>query len=260
MPTGPTSDPIVRRVIRRTPTPAADYQAPRTPPPPVASNGHTPSDDDDGGPAIPRHSETVVEDSSSFITSGWGGARQLKKEMPSDFAQNFKVPTDWVVIKFLEEGPFANYRQHWADWLPSGSKLSYVCRKRDCPLCEVGDKGVARFCFNIVDLTDPANPINAVLAVGIKVANVLEEYHNDSKTSPINRADMYCQIKKTGTKQTTQTTVTPVKARDLVDDWGFEPLSDAELAVYSDRCYAPAAFASPSSRAELEAVAALIPG
>lgn len=273
MPIGPKTP--VRRLVSRPPTPASEYED-TTPAPPAriarpAVNRPAPVDqDDDGGRAPNRRdrSEQPTYDVASMSSEGWEGVDQLKKEMPSDFAQEFRVGTSWTLIKFLQDKPFASYKQHWCqDWLPQGSKYSHVCPKLDCPLCAVGDKPGARICFNIVDFSDPEKPVNSVLAVGIRLSNMVQDFSKDPKTTPINRDDLYFKIKKTtsdsGSKSTkgggTQTNLADVKARDLLDDWGFEPLTDDELAYFEENAWTRDKFVIPTSPAKLLEVANAIP-
>lgn len=291
MPSGSKqATPGVRRVIRRPPTPASEYEEGERAParnrheaeeteerrPSRVSRRSREEETDEDEPKVRRRSRNKDDESDEevdyegAVTTGWGGAKQLKADMPSDFAQQFTVPEDEpVIIKFIEEGPFANYRQHWAEWLPKGSKLSYVCpntkTRKVCPICANGDKPQAKFCFNIVDFTDPENPINSVLIVGFKLSNVLEKMAKDRRTGPLDRDDLYFAIHKTGGSGTAgrrggtvQTNFNPVKERDLETDWDVQPLSSDELGEFQERAYKWEDVAPKTPLKKLEEVADLM--
>jgi hypothetical protein len=251
----PDSRPTVRRVIRRAPAPASSYEddAPPRRPAPV--------DEADDAPPSRLKRPTARPDIDQLVTSGWEGKRQLATEMPGDFAKDFKLTTSKTIIKFLDEKPVTNYRQHWADWLPKGSKLSYVCLRVNCPICDIGDQGSARIGFNIVDFTNPEQPANAVFTTGMKVANLIESFAREKPTSPINRPDVYFAAWKTEeqgkrrTGGTTQTNLKDVKARDLLEDFDIEPLTDAEIAAFEDKKFTREQILTISTVEELEAVA-----
>lgn len=280
MPSGSKSPTGVRRIMRREPTPASEYEEEKKtsrrafdedePARPVNRRSRARDEDEEEPRRVSRRSSRDDEDDDEddglkgIVSTGWGGAKQLKAEMPSDFPQQFTVPAgDPVIIKFLEPEPFANYRQHWAEWLPKGSKLSYVCPKKDCPICAVGDKPSARFCFNIVDFTDPDNPINSVLSVGFKLSNVIEKLAQDRRTTPLDRDDLYFAINKTGSDQgagsrrggTVQTNIKDVKERDLRDDWDVEPLTPEDLDEFRDQVYTAEKYISKTPMKVLQEVA-----
>jgi hypothetical protein len=132
--------------------------------------------------------------------------------------------------------------------LPKGSKYSYTCpdtkTRKVCPICANGDKPQAKFCFNIVDFTDPENPINSVLIVGFKLSNVLEKMAKDKRTAPLNREDLYFAVHKTGGEGsrgrrggTVQTNFNPVKERDLEEDFNVQPLDEKELDAFVSDAY-----------------------
>ena len=61
----------------------------------------------------------------------------------------------------------------------------------------------------------------------------------------------------TGSKGKRRQSIRPVKARDLFDDFGIEPLTDDELDDFEGKCWDAASYRN-STRAELEAVAATL--
>lgn len=268
----PTAAPAIRRPIRRPPTPASYYEEEDDAPPvrslgsgrddggrgPVRRTALAADDPDDRPVRRTRRDDDDEPDMSGLIATGWGGAKKIKSEMPSDFARPFKLTADPVLFKFLQDGPFASFKQHWVEWLPPRSKLGYVCLGEDCPLCDLGDKPAAKFCFNVLDFTDPKHPQNAVLEVRITASNLIENYAKQERTSPLDRADLYFSIQKTGdgAKGRVQTNINPVKARDIPEDWGFRPLTDEALEDYEAKCFTMKETVSISPRSVLEQVAA----
>jgi hypothetical protein len=280
--------PGVRRVIRRPPTPASEYEDEDKPTARSRRSEEEPEENrrPNRGSRRPRDDEEPEETTKvsrrsrdkdaddeeddvykDSVSTGWGGAKQLKSEMPSDFAQQFTVPEDEpVIIKFLQHEPFANYKQHWCEWLGKGQKLSYVCpntkTRKICPICANGDKPQAKFGFNIVDFTDPDNPINSILIVGFKLSNVLEKMDKDKRTMPLDREDQYFAVHKTGAEGsrgrrggTVQTNFNPVKERDLEQDWDVQPLTDDELEEFMSHVYVWEDVAPKTSLKKLEEVA-----
>jgi hypothetical protein len=171
------------------------------------------------------------------VAKGWGGYKKNKKES-GGFPDDFKVPeNDEVLIKFLESEPFASYRQHWLKEL---NRKSYVCLGEDCPLCdELGDSPNATVVlFNVLDLTDPDNPEVKVWKATSNPTSEIERRAESSKTSPIDRPDLYFVVSKDKQKNGFFAySVDPVKARDLEEDFDMAPFTEAELDEFLEKLY-----------------------
>lgn len=163
--------------------------------------------------------------------SGWKSFKEKKVERKGEWADEYKPYDDRSLIKILDDEPFSVFRQHWINEVPKGVKKSYVCLEDGCPLCEIGDNASTYSLFNVIDLADPDNPVGKVWKVSQTVADTLEGYAGDKKTSPLNRDDLYWSVWMTGRGKKGKSTVhvTPVKERDLEEDWDTEPLSIEEL-------------------------------
>lgn len=238
--------------MKRAPAPANSYTSTAPPPRAIADD----EDEYDTPAAMP--------DAANLVGEGWAGADRIVSTMPSDFADFYTVPKDPKLVKFLSDGPFASYRQHWAEWLGQGVKLSYVCLGEDCPVCDVGDRASARICFNIIDFSDPKGPLNKVWVVGIKVSNILKKLNQGSqpRTGPLNAPDMYYSVYKSGGEGsgkkaagTTQFNIAHVKGRDVFDDWGVNPLSEEQIGRYTAKAFSKDQTVSVSTREQLQAVA-----
>lgn len=181
-----------------------------------------------------RGRATKVKDeprrSSRKGNSGWGGVAEAKDAL-GDFAKDLKLEqNEEILIHFGEDEPFDVYKQHWIE---RKGKRSFTCaiaeKGDDCPLCDVGDKPSPQVAFNVISLADPDEPALFRWVVGVKIATMIEDFAKDKKTSPINGLNQYFAVKRTKKNDSWNTTVVPVKARDLVEDYDCEPLTQDEI-------------------------------
>jgi hypothetical protein len=165
---------------------------------------------------------------------GWGSYEKTKSAT-SGFPENFKVTNEAVVVKILDEEPFLVFLQHWIE---RKGKRSWTCLESRCPLCDdAGDKPSQQVCFNVVDFTDPEDPQVKIWQFGPMVADILKNYSKDKKTAPINRDDLYFSVSKQSKNNKTNYYITPVKERDLLDDWDVEPLDEQDLEEFDAKAY-----------------------
>jgi hypothetical protein len=183
----------------------------------------------------------------SGVRKGWGGARRTK-EMSSDFPEELKVTEEAVLVKFLEDEPFASYRQHWIE---REGKKSFTCLEDDCPLCDIGDRPAGRYAFNVLLLSE-GEPTNKVWVVGNRLEGTLENYAKDKKTGPLTR--LYWSVSRTGKGSNTQHNISPVKERDLPEDWDVEALDDDVIAKYAKQCWDDSSV-SVQTRKQMQAIA-----
>lgn len=184
---------------------------------------------------------------------GWGGYRQTADSIRSDFADNLKIVdnTD-MLIKILDEEPIASYAEHWVTI--DGKRRSFVCLGDGCPICDkLGDRPSVKVSMNVVDM-DANPPEVRIWTFGTQVGDVLEKFAENPKTSPVNRDDLYWTITRTKKSDRYTTTVRPVKARDLVEDFDTEPLTDDELEEYEENLFTPEQVYTVKSKAELNRV------
>lgn len=183
----------------------------------------------------PRSQVHAVEDTDEptekprSTGAGWKAFSE-KRSTRSEFVKNYLLPTEASLIKILDAEPFSVYSEHWIDELPG--KKSFICLGDDCPLCAIGDKPRVYSLFNILDLADPVNPEVRPWKVSQTVTGDLHRYAQDPKTSPLNREDLYFSVFKSGggSQGPMRTNLNPVKARDLEEDWGTEPLTEQEIS------------------------------
>ncbi len=171
------------------------------------------------------------KDGDAPVRSGWAG-HDRTKAAAGDFPEDFKIEHEKKLIKFLEDEPFASYRQHWIE---RPGKKSFTCIEVDCPLCDAGDRPSGKTCFNILSLSEGGKPVNKVLTVGVRLGEQIRGFATDRKTGPLTR--MYYAISKTGKKTKTSHSLIPVKERDLEEDWDMEPLDEEELEAFKEHLY-----------------------
>jgi len=196
----------------------------------------------------PTQHEEADDDAGLAVAKGWAGWRRTKANAPSQFTKLYKVTDDERLIMFLEDGPYASFLQHWCDWMPRGSRLSYVCLQEDCPLDDVDPKPQARVRFNILDC-DGDTPILVTFETGQQVTDSLDKYCRDE---PL--AGRYFAVQMTGQKNNRRTQIRPIKVRDLKEDWNFEPLSERDIGKFDDKLWDTDAL-EVNTRAELRKVA-----
>jgi hypothetical protein len=156
------------------------------------------------------------------LRAGWS-AGQETMDSTSSFAQALKPEEKAIVIKFLDDEPYVNYRRHWIERTNAQrerSVRSYSCLrsfKRDCPLCEAGDKAQAVSAFNVALVGDDGVVSIKSWDVGPKIFNILKGYANDPKIAPLSKG--YFLVSRTGKKGSVNHQVIPVKPSALEEDY-----------------------------------------
>jgi len=189
---------------------------------------------DEDTPRRSRRAATSDDDADEsdrpVLSGGWDGFEKTKAEVPSQFGEEFKIPEGDTVVKFLDEGPFVTYKQHWVEGLPQGSKKSWVCVGDDCPLCDIGNDVAVISGFNIFHLQQRKN---LYILLRITAASAIANLSAKKASSPINRDDLYWvitkEVKGQGRQKKTITSFHPVKERDLEEDWEISPLTDDQI-------------------------------
>jgi hypothetical protein len=168
------------------------------------------------------------------VGKGWGGVRKHREES-SSYATNFRVTDEEVLVKFVDDEPFVTYYQHWLQELDG--RKSFPCIGDNCPLCEIGDDPRFLAVFNVIDFRDD-EPEVKIWEASPQPAGEIEEIAKNTRTSPINRDDLYFAVsKKKGKNNFWSYTILPVKERDLAEDWDLDPLSSSELDALVDKTY-----------------------
>jgi hypothetical protein len=185
------------------------------------------------------------------IRRGWGAAESVKNA-DSPYAQRLRVMEDPIVIKFLEDEPYASYRQHWIE--RSGQK-SFTCiadiDPKGCPLCDAGSRAATRFSFNVVLLSSDSDASVKSYEVGPRVIDQLKNFHNDPRQGPLSKH--YWAVSRSGKGATSATNHQLVKERDL-EEWDLPVLSSDDIARLKKNAYGPEIIQIPT-RKDLQQIA-----
>jgi hypothetical protein len=168
--------------------------------------------------------ETEVPERSSVIQTGWAAAKKAVAKSNKTFATDFRFDEDVQLIKFIGNEPMS-FMQHWVN---RPGKKSFISIGEGDPLVAVGSKPDQKFAFTVLNLSDE-DPQLQLMVVGVRLCGQLEKLDSDKKTGPLNRPDIYWAVSKSGTGTKTSYSVTPVKERDLAEDWGIDPVAASEL-------------------------------
>jgi hypothetical protein len=170
-------------------------------------------------PSVPAVSDDDDETPKRrVVRSGWAGVEQTKVA-DSDYASRLKITDDPQIIKFIEDEPFASWRQHWLE--RSGQK-SFTCLGDNCPLCNAGNKPTSRFAFNVALLSEGEDAVLKSFEIGVRVIGQLQNFHKEPRTGPLSKH--YWAVSKTGKGASTVTNLQLVKERDL-EEYGLEAIS-----------------------------------
>lgn len=179
----------------------------------------------------------VENNMTESINPSWV-SHQIKREGGSRYPRySIEEGTVNNLIKFVQDGYFHWYNRHWVN------KVPYTCLGADCPLCGRGVRSQVIYLFNVIDMTNSGDsehnePTLKVWEASSDPFNAIKARAEDSKSSPVNREDLYFSVaKRKQDNGTNKFTVDPVKKRDLVDDYEVEPLSDEEFAKLTEELY-----------------------
>lgn len=181
----------------------------------------------------------------TLVRGGWGAVDAVKNA-DSPFAQRFKLSEEPQIVKFLNDEPYASWRQHWIE--RQGQK-SFVCiadfDERGCPLCDSGNRPAVRIAFNVALLIPGEEPVLKSYEVGPRVIDQLKNFHNDPRTGPLTKH--YWSISKTGKGATTATSHQLVKERDL-EEWGIDSITESGLKDLISKSYTADIIAIPERK------------
>lgn len=180
-----------------------------------------------------------------IVRGGWGGVEAVKNS-DSPFAQRLKITEEPQIIKFLNDEPYATWKQHWVE--RQGQK-SFVCiadfDEKGCPLCDSGSRPSIRIAFNVALLIPNESPLLKSYEVGPRVIDQLKNFHTDPRTGPLSKH--FWAVSKTGKGATTATAHQPVKERDL-EEWNIASISDEALASLTEKAYTADIISIPSRK------------
>lgn len=170
--------------------------------------------------------------------AGWNAADQVFKG--GEFANNLTLKDgEEVVMRFLEDQPYASMRIHWLD---RKGKRSYPCPgdvKKDtsnngCPFCAYNISYKAEARFNVAVLTEADPNVMSLTATPRNKKKIAA--HHESKHGPLSRK--YYFYRRTGTRFETEYSFEPARTvNDVREDYPdlYIPTEDelAELVLYT---------------------------
>ena len=168
---------------------------------------------------LEEDSENIKPKVGTTVQKGWDAFDSTISAPVGDFPTDFRFTEEPVLIKFLEDEPFAVYEQHWIE-RPKGKK-SFVCIGDTCPMCDIlGDKPRAKFAFNVVVLSGETQGLQILTAPPL-LGRQLRKINEDDRKGPLSRE--FWEISRLGTGPTTSYQLNIVRGRDLKEEWNLEP-------------------------------------
>lgn len=201
-------------------------------------------DDEDEKPARGRgrgrsRDDEDDEDDTPRRTAarGFQGYKRTR-EATSSFADDFKLTDEEVLVKFLEDEPFAAYGEHGLfQELRDGQRVwPCLAPEEDCPICDTGHAARAVALWNIVVIPEEGKPQIKVLKAGPKLEKLIEK-KAALKTGPMSKE--YYSLSQTAGKNDgpVEYTVEVVRERDLEEDWKEKPFTDDELEAFESKMF-----------------------
>lgn len=178
-------------------------------------------------------SEDATPKIGTTVQSGWDSADALLRQDTSEFPTDFKFSDEPQLIKFLEDGPFRVYEQHWIE---RTGKKSFVALAEDDPLSDLlGSKPRARFAFNVIALSGDIQTVQ-ILTAPPSFARQIRRAHEDERKGPLSKE--FWEVSRMGNGPTTQYTLNYVRGRDLQEEWNLN-LETVNTLVKSAVCFTP---------------------
>jgi hypothetical protein len=167
-----------------------------------------------------------VTRSNGPVSSGWGAPAEERTETVR--SPNLVLKDKGKrIVKLLDEMPPVKYKRHYLN----SAKRYYTCPQSECPLCEKGVRASWTFAMNVVDMDEPDEV--KTWTFGNEVATQLQSLAEEGALNDVNR---YFQVyhEKIANRDAPATRVQKLKARDLQEDYGVEPLNESELEDLED--------------------------
>ena len=187
-----------------------------------------------------RSRKSAEDEPPPGIHVGLEGAERVAKSGAGTISR-LTLSKEPELVKVLENGPFASYKQHWVKQGGNQNDKPYTCPETDdCPLCAMGHRWSKVFVFNVLHLSpNDGKPTNKILQVGVKAYNSFKSTATPrGKDKPAFDKD-YWAISRSGQGTSSQTNFNPVKERDLEEDWEeiFDEFEPADLGdIIEESC------------------------
>ena len=202
----------------------------------------------------PRTRVTKGGEEDSPISAGWSvdkrpatkrGDRPVRLQVPDDGEE--------LLIKFLEERPFASFFQHWIK--TEQGRRAYVCLGKGCPLCARGDTPKSQDWFNVIEMdSGEGNHQVKLWCCSADPAKAVKDRASKERTSPINRDGLYFAVSKRTGKNGFNTYTLDYVKEDELNDWGVVPLTKEKISEFEEKKYTRDLVKIPT-KADLQEVA-----
>jgi hypothetical protein len=188
-------------------------------------------------------------------TGGWADYKKKSAERSTRYA-TLEVPEDTqVAVKFAEAEPFAFYFRHW----PKGGRADVCIADADndveCPLCGVGDKPKPVVMYNVIDV---GKNLLVVWEMSSEPTRKVQKHYDQlaARDRSLADEDLYFIVSKA--KKTNgffEYEVQRVRAADLQEEAGIDPLSPEEIEDATKKGLFTDEIVYVRSRADLQEVA-----
>lgn len=213
--------------------------------------------------------ETVQDEPKSAAPSrpsysgggGWGAPQSPRRDVVKAPYLDVK---EAKVVKLLSEVPDLYYLQHFmgpgkapVTCYASGKvnpALTIAQEKMaesnaaglgDCPICtEAPGSASYGYMMNVIDMTTDGDTVRK-WTFGNNFKNILVSLSEEPRTAPLNRETdengkyrpLYFRVHQSKVNNAWQSTVHPLKADDLRDDYDLEPLTEEQVQEFQEKKY-----------------------
>ena len=168
-------------------------------------------------------------------TGGWAEYKKKQSERTNRYATLEVTEDGQTVVKFVEAEPFAFYYRHW----PKGGRADVCIADADndveCPLCAVGDKPKPVVLYNVIDV---GKNLLCVWEMSSEPTRKVQKQYDQLAGRDKTLADDEFYFIVTKVKKSNgffEYDVQRVRAADLNDEAGADPLTEAEIADATKR-------------------------
>lgn len=157
---------------------------------------------------------------------------QKTREATSNF-DDFRLTDEEVLVKFLEDEPYATYAEHGLYRELNDGQRVWICLRPDeaCPICDTGHNPRAIALWNVVVIPAEGEPQLKSLKAGPALEKILEA-KSSLKTGPLSK-EYYSMSQLAGKNDGPVVyNVELVRERDVKEDWQEEPFTAAEVKAF----------------------------
>lgn len=165
------------------------------------------------------------------VSSGWGAKQEERTETVK--APVLKLKDNGTrVIKVLDAAPPVKYKRHYVN----SKNRYYTCTQNQCPLCQAGVRASWTFVMNVVDLIDDPSEVKT-WTFGTEVSSQLQDIAENK--AELDATNTYFEVRhvKVAGRSAPSTSVSYLRARDLMDDHSLEPLNEDEILELNEDRY-----------------------